>query len=170
MKKMNRLPAMILVALLLFVTAGASVAEDHPVKVVRLGTSGYTMEAYESLTEEAFPEESASNGMMSYLRDDEIGLILEVYQYGKQDYPGTLADFVEQDAKRYGGANVIRNGEINGLNAGWYDISDPEGDFRITYLFLEDEAQYLVIGYIAETDNAWDEMRLILDSLKRTDE
>ena len=65
---------------------------------------------------------------------------------------------------------MIPNGEINGLNAGWYEISDPEGDFRITYLFLEDEAQYLVIGYIAETDDAWDEMRLILDSLKRTDE
>ena len=170
MKKMNRLPAIILIALLLLATAGASVAEENPVKTVWLGTSGYTMEAYESLTEEAFSEESASNGMTSYLRDDEIGLIIEVYQYGKQDHPGTLADFVEQDAKRYSGTNVTPNGEINGMNAGWYEISDPEGDFRITYLFLEDEAQYLVIGYIAETDDAWDEMRLILDSLKRTDE
>ena len=170
MKKRNRLPLLAMMILMLTTASCASSAEEKPVRLLRLGTSALTMEARESLTEEAFSEESALSGMTAYLHDDETGLILEVYQYSREAYPGPLEAFVEQDAQRYGGVRVVRDGEINGIHAGWYEITDEAEEFRITYLFLEDTGDFIVIGYMIETDDAADEIKWMLDSLKRSGE
>ena len=145
--------------------AGGAAAEEIPVRVYRPAGSSITMEVYETLEEKTVPEKSAANGMVAYLTDDDTGLLLEIYRYSMQDGPWSLADFVEQDAARYGGTGVVTDGDINGLNAGWYDLADPESDFRITYLFLEEETGCLVIGYVMNTDEAVDELKQILDSL-----
>ena len=153
------------IASLLLTVVCSAAAEE--VRIYQPGTSPWSFEIPESLMETELPEGSVESGMVAYLADPGTGLCIEIYQYSKEDKPDTLEAFVEQDAAQYGGTKVVPVGECWGLTAGWYDITDPEGQYTIEYLFLEEEAGYLVIGYTMNSDDAADEILAILKTLKR---
>lgn len=164
MKKTVRLLMLAMVAALAF---SAAAAEENPVRVYQPDASAYSFEIPESLTEEALPEDAAESGMVAYLADPGTGLCVEIYRLDKAGK--SLEAFVEEDAATYGGTNVVPAGEYLGLTAGWYDITDPEGQYRIQYLFLDDGDCWLVLGYTLNSDEAADEIYAILQTLKRSD-
>lgn len=164
MKKTVRLLAMAVIAAL---AVSAAAAEEEPVRVYQPAASAYSFEIPESLMEEELPEGAAESGMATYLADPGTGLCIEIYRLDREGK--TLEAFVEEDAAKYGGTDVVPVGEFRGLTAGWYDIADPDGQYRIQYLFLEDGDSWLVIGYTLNSDEAADEIFAVLNTLKRID-
>ena len=167
MSRMLRRLTAICLAAMAALAVSAAAAEENPVRVYQPAGSVYSFEIPESLQEEALPEDAAESGMAAYLADPGTGLCVEIYRLDRGDE--SLEAFVEADAAKYGGTDVVPAGEICGLTAGWYDIADPEGEYRIQYLILEDGESWLIIGYTLNSEAAADEISAVLQTLKRSD-
>ena len=163
MSRMLRQLAAICVAVL----ALSAAAAEEPVRVYQPADSAWSFEIPESLQEEALPEDAAKSGMIAYLTDPGTGLCVEFYRLDRGEE--SLESFVEEDAAKYGGTDVVPAGEICGLTAGWYDIADPDGLYCVEYLILEDGGSWLVIGYTLNSEEAADEIFAILRTAKRAE-
>lgn len=167
MKKTIRGLVLVICATLLMVPHGV-LSEEGDAGVYRLGTSCFTMEIPEGMEEGELPEEAAAGGMVAYLYDLDAGLFVDVFQYSREEFPGTLAEFVEQEAAKDGGTEIVPIGEINGFPAGWFTIpgltEDPEGSTFC--LVLEDEANFAEIRFFGSSAAASDEIQAILESFR----
>lgn len=161
---MKKLFALVLCLILL---AACAVAEEAATKPLRLGTSAYAVEIPESYVEGERTEEDIEDDMVAYLMSPDSLLDFDVYQFSKDGYPDTLAAFVEQEAAEYEAAEVVTDGSINGIDAGWYRATETYEDQEyatLTYV-LEDGDQYVELAFWLDGETAEEEAQAIINTL-----
>ena len=161
---MNR--KIIALALCLVLLAVCAVAEGGT-KTFRLGTSVYTIEIPESFVEGELTQEDIADDMVAYMHSEDTLLDFDVYQFSKEGYPDTLAEFVAQEAAEYEAAEVVADGEINGIAAAWYRaVETYEGQEYATLTYaLEDGDQYVEIAFWLDGDASESEALAIIETL-----
>ncbi len=163
---MKRSLIIIALALCLALLAACAVAETGT-KVFQLGTSVYTVEIDESFVEGERSEEDIQDDMVAYMQSPNTLLDFDVYQFSKEGYPDTLAEFAAQEAEDYGAVEVVTDGEINGIAAAWYravEAYDDQEYATLTYV-LEDGDEYVEITFWLDGEDAEQEAQAIIETL-----
>lgn len=160
----RRIIALLLCLMLL---AACAAAEAAGTKTFRLGTSAYTIEIPEDYVEGERTVEDIEDDMVAYLQSPESLLDFDVYQFSKDGYPGALADFTAEEAAEYEAAEVVTDGEINGIAAAWYRATETyEGQTYATLTYvLEDGDDYVEIVFWLDGDSAEEEAQAIIATL-----
>ncbi len=161
---MNR--KIIALALCLMLLAACAFAEAGT-KVFQLGTSAYTIEIAESFEEGELTEEDIADDMVAYLESPDTLLDFDVYQFSKEGCPDTLAAYVEAEAAEYKATEVVADGEINGIAAGWYraeEVYEGKTYATLTYV-MEDGGNYVEIAFWLDGEDAEAEAQAIINTL-----
>ena len=139
MKKINRFLILVLCAALM--TAGyGTAAEEAGKRVFRPGTSSFAFEIPETVAEGEVTEEAAAFGMVAYLYDLDAGLFMEIYQYDKENNPADIEAFVEQEATKYGGEDVVKLGDTNKILSGWFYVrGTPDNPEEVNFCLILDD-------------------------------
>ena len=157
----------IVLTLCLALLAACAVAETTGTKTLQLGTSAYTIEIPESFVEGEVTEEDMTDDMVAYMQSPETELDFDIYQFNKEGYPETIAEFVAEEADEYEAVEVVTDGEINGIAAAWYravENFDGQEYNTLTYV-LEDGDDYVEIAFWLDGDTAEEEAKAIMDTL-----
>ena len=168
MKQNKRIAALALCVALLLAVAGCAFAEAGATRSFQLGTSGYSIEIPDSFTEGELTREDIADDMVAYMLSPDTLLDFDVYQFGKEDVPEKLADYVEYEAEEYEAFEIVTDGEINGIAAGWYLASElyaGEDYITATYI-LEDGDEYVEVVFWLDGEEAVDQAQAIIDTLK----
>ena len=158
----------IIVLILCFALLTAcAVAEAAGTKVFQLGTSAYTIEIADSFVEGELNEEDIKDDTVAYMHSPDTLLDFDVYQFSKEGYPDQLADFVAQEAAEYNAAEIVTDGDVNGIAAGWYRATETyEGQEYTTLTYvLEDGDDYVEIAFWLDGDTAEQEAQAIIGTL-----
>ena len=158
----------IALALCLLLAMGAALAETAAgTKVVRLGTSVYTVEIPESYVEGEITEEDMADDMVAYMESPDSLLDFDVYQFDKEGYADKLADFARDEAEEYTATEVVTDGKVNGIDVAWYRaVETYEGAEYTTLTYvLEDGNQYVEIAFWLDGESAEREAQAIIDTL-----
>ena len=144
-----------------------AVAETAGTKVFQLGDSVYTVEIPESFVEGERTEEDIADDMVAYMHSPETLLDFDVYMFDKEGYPETIAEFVAQEAAEYKAVEVVTDGKVNGIDAGWYRATESyEGkDYTTLTYVLEDGVHYVEIGFWLDGETAEEEAQAIINTL-----
>lgn len=161
---MKKLFALVLCLILL---AACAVAEEAATKTLRLGTSAYAVEIPESYVEGERTEEDIEDDMVAYLMSPDSLLDFDVYQFSKEGYPETLAEFVTEEAAEYEAVEVVTDGEINGIAVAWYLAVETYEDEEYTTLTfaLEDGDDYVEIAFWLDGETAEEKAQAIINTL-----
>lgn len=161
----RKIIGMILCLALLAMCAAA--AETIGTKVYQLGTSAYTVEIPDSFVEGERTEEEIKDDMVAYLHSPDTLLDFDVYQFSKEGYPEKLADYAAQEAAEYETAEIVTDGDINGIAAAWYRAAETYEGRQYTTLtyILEDGGDYVEIVFWLDGDSAEEEALAIIDTL-----
>lgn len=162
---MNR--KLIALILCLALLGACALAEAAATKVFQLGTSAYTIEIPESYAEGELTEEDVADDMVAYLLSPDSLLDFDVYQFSKEGYPDSLADFAAQEAAEYAAAEVVTDGEINGIAAAWFRATETFDGLEyatLTYV-LEDGGDYVEIAFWLDGEDAEAQAQAIIDTL-----
>lgn len=154
-------------ALCLMLLAVCAVAEAGGTQTFRLGTSAYTIEIADSFVEGERSEEDIKDDMVAYMQSPDTLMDFDVYQFSKEGYPDTLAEFAAQEAAEYQAAEVVTDGEVNGIAAAWYRATETyEGQeySTLTYV-LEDGGDYVEIAFWLDGETAEAEAQAIMNTL-----
>ena len=162
---MNR--RILALALCLMLLTACALAEAAGTKVYRLGTSAYTIEIPDSFTEGELTEEEIKDDQVAYMHSPDTLLDFDVFQFSREGYPDTLAEFVAQEAAEYNAAEIVTDGDVNGIAAGWYRATenyDGQDYTTLTYA-LEDGDDYVEIAFWLDGETAEAEARAIMETL-----
>ena len=157
----------IALALCLLLPVVCAVAEAADTQVYQLGTSVYTIEIPASFVEGERTEEDIADDMVAYMQSPDTLLDFDVYQFGKEDYPETLAAFIEEEAAQYEAAEIVTDGNINGIDIAWYRATeeyDGQSYTTLTYA-LEDGDDYVEIAFWLDGEDAEAEAQAIIETL-----
>ena len=138
---------------------------------VRLGGSPYYVFCSASFREGGMTSADVAEGQVGYWRSDETLLDFDVYQFDKEGLPERLEDYVAGEAARYHADEVVTDGEINGIPAGWYRaVENWEGkDYRTLTCALDAGDKYVEIVFWLDGLTAEAEADAILLSLWKDD-
>lgn len=134
---------------------------------LQFGTSGYFIVVPDSYVAGELTEEDIADDMVAYMLSPDSLLDFDIYQFSKEGYPETLAEFVMQEAEEYGAFSIASQTEINGIPAGMYMAKETYEDKEYTtatYAF-EDGDQYVEIVFWLECEDAVKEADEIINSL-----
>ena len=157
----------ITLTLCLALLAICAVAETTGTKVFQLGDSVYTVEIPETFVEGEMTEEDIADDMVAYMHSPDTLLDFDVYMFDKAGYPDTIAEFVAQEAAEYEAAEVVTDGDVNGIDAGWYRATETyEGKEYTTLTYvLEDGVHYVEIAFWLDGETAEAEAQAIISTL-----
>jgi hypothetical protein len=152
------------IALLMMTCA---VAETTGTKVIQLGTSSYTLTIPEHFVEGGLTDKEIADDMIAYFHSPETLMDFDVYQFSKEKYDATLAEFVKKEAAEYKASEVVTDGEINGIAAAWYRaVENYKGeDFNTLTYALEDGGDYVEIAFWIDGETAEEEIQAIMNTL-----
>ena len=105
--------------------------------------------------------------MVAYLHSPDTQLDFDVYQFSKDGYPEVLADYTEQEAGEYNAAEIVTDGNINGIDAAWYraeETYDGQEYETLTYV-LDGGDEYVEIVFWLDGESAQAEADQIMNSL-----
>ena len=147
--------------------AACAVGEVTGTKVFQLGTSVYTIEIPDSFVEGERTEAETRDDMVAYMHSPNTLLDFDVYYFSKAGYPDTLAAFIEKEAADYKANEVVTDGNINGIDIGWYRaVETYEGQEYNTLTYaMEDNGSYVEIAFWLDGDNAETEAQTIINTL-----
>lgn len=154
------------IVLCLALLAACAVAEAAT-KTYQLGTSSYTIEIPESYVEGERTEEDAADDMVAYLESPDTLLDFDIYQFSKEGYPDTIAEFAEAEGAEYEATEIVTDGEINGIAAAWYRATETYEDqsyATLTYV-LEDGDDYVEITFWLDGEDAEAQAQAIMATL-----
>ena len=141
--------------------------EAQEARVLQLGSSVYTIEIPDSFEEGERTEEDIRDDMVAYLHSPDTQLDFDVYQFSKEGYPEVLADYTEQEAGEYNAAEIVTDGNINGIDAAWYSAEetyDGQEYETLTYV-LDGGDEYVEIVFWLDGESAQAEADQIMNSL-----
>lgn len=156
----------IALALCLALLAVCAVCEAAT-KALPLGTSAYTLEIPAGYEEGELTEEDIADDMVAYLLSPDSLLDFDVYQFAKEGYADTIAEFAAEEAAEYEATEVVTDGEINGIAVAWYRaVETYEGEEYTTLTYvLEDGDDYVEITFWLDGDTAEAEAQAIMSTL-----
>lgn len=131
-------------------------AEAAQTMELRLGTSPFVMTVPASFTEGEMTEEDIADDQVAYYWSEDTLVDFDVYQFSKEGYPDTLADFVTQEAAEYNASEIVTDATINDIPVGYYrSVEESEGVSYnvITYAF-EGDGEYVEVAFWLDGDNA----------------
>lgn len=165
MKRNRTIAALILCLALLAMCAAA--AETAGTKVFRLGESVYTIEIPESFEEGELTEEDKADDMVAYMQSPDTLVDFDVYMFSKDGYPEDLAEFVADEAETYEAVEVVTDGDINGIAAGWYRAVETfdGAEYTVVTYVLEDGDNYVEIAFWVDGENAEQQIQDMINSL-----
>ncbi len=136
-------------------------------QLLRLGTSGYAIVVDESFEAGELTEEDIADDMVAYFRSPNTLLDFDVYQFSKEGYPETIAEFVRQEAKEYDAWIIAEDMEINGIPGGMYKTTETyDGkEYSTATYVLEDGDQYVEITFWLDGEEAEFEAMEIIGTL-----
>lgn len=130
--------------------------EAAQTKEVRLGTSPFVITVPDSFQEGELREEDIADDAVAHYRSDDTALDFDVYQFSKEGYPDTLADFITQEAAEYNATEIVTDAVINDIPVACYrSVEENDGALYdvITYAF-EGEGEYVEVAFWLDGDGA----------------
>ncbi|MBQ9521424.1 MAG: hypothetical protein IJR72_02510 [Oscillospiraceae bacterium] len=150
-------------------TVNEDAAEVTQTMELRLGTSPFVITVPDSFKEGELTEEDIADDEVAYYLSDDMLLDFDVYQFSKEGYPDTLADFVTQEAGEYNATEIVTDATVNDIPVGYYrsvEESDGVSYNVITYAF-EGEGEYVEIAFWLDGDNAEEIAADIINTLRK---
>ena len=136
-------------------------------KTLQLGTSSFTIEIPESYEEGELSEEDTRKSLVAYMKSKEFDMDFDVYQFGKEGLPETIAELAEEEAKEYDTYEIETDLEINGIDVVYCRAVEPyEGkDYDTITYYLDDGDTYLEVEFWLDGDIAEDLSDMIISTL-----
>lgn len=163
--KLGRMTVAMLLCLALLAVCAA--AETADMQLYRLGTSGYTIVIPASYVENMLSEEEIEDDMVAYMSSPDSMMDFDVYMFNKEGYADTIAEYTAEEAVEYDAFEIVTDGSINGIEAGWYrskeSYEDEEFD-TLTYVLLDGE-NYVEIDFWMEGDTTDADVQAIINTL-----
>ena len=122
-------------------------------KQVQLGDSSFTLDVPEDFVPGGMTLVDEDEDFMDYYYSESTDLDFDVYQFGKEGLPDTLAEYADQEASEYVAEDAAATvEEINGVPAAWYRaVEEDEG------------VQYDTLTYILDAGDSYVEVVFWLD-------
>lgn len=144
-------------------------AETDGTYALQLGTSAFYMNVPEGFVPGEMTEEDIADDQVGYYYSSSTLLDFDVYQFKREgDYPDQLEEYVEWEAIGYEGVSeLVTNGEINGVPAGWYRTVEQyeEAEYNTVTYVLEDGDDFVEVVFWLDGDNADEEAAAIISTL-----
>ncbi len=104
--------------------------------------------------------------MVAYMLSPDTPMDFDVYQFSKEGYPDSLADYAAQEAAEYE-ATEVETGEVNGIAAAWYRATEAFDGLEYTTLtyVLEDGDDYVEIAFWLDGEDAEAQAKAIIETL-----
>ena len=147
----------------------APVEEAAETKTLQLGTSAFSLTIPAYFTEGEVTDEDREDDQVAYYLSDATLIDFDVYQFSKEGYPDTLAEFVTEEAADYNASEIVTDAEINGIAVGYYrsvEAFEDEEYNVITYAF-EDNGEYVEVAFWLDGDTAEAEVDAIINTLTK---
>ena len=124
-------------------------------KQVQLGDSPFTLDVPEDFVTGGMTLADEDEDFMDYYCSEATDLDFDVYQFGKEGLPQTLAEYAQQEALEYAAEDAqVTVDEINGVPAAWYRaVEEDEG------------VQYDTLTYILDAGDSYVEVVFWLDGV-----
>ena len=81
-------------------------------RLLRLGSSLFAVSIPTSFVTGELTEEDIADDQVAYYHSDETLLDFDIYQFSKEGYPDTLAEFVTAEAAEYDAAEIVTDAEL----------------------------------------------------------
>ena len=163
--KLSRMTVAMMLCLALLAVCAA--AETTDMQLYRLGTSGYTIEIPASFVEDVLTEDDIADDMVAYMSSPDTLMDFDVYMFSKEGYPDTIAEYTAEEAAEYDAFEIVTDGNVNGIEAGWYrakeSYEDEEFD-TLTYVLMDGE-DYVEISFWLDGETAEAEVEAIMNTL-----
>ena len=147
-----------------------SEGEGASTRVLRLGTSPFTIVVPASFTEGEMTQEDIEDDQVAYYYSNETLLDFDVYQFSKDGYPNDLAIYAEEESSGYNSVSeLVTDGEINGVPAAWYrTVEEYQGaSFNTLTYILDGGDEYVDVCFWLDGDTADAEAEAIIRTLSR---
>ena len=164
MKRNHLIFVLCLSVITLFIATGMAAGT----KTFNLGTSSFTIEILESYVEGERTQEDIADDMVAYMKSADTLLDFDVYQFSKEGYPDTLAGFATQEGGKYKATEIKTDDKIGDIPVAWYravETFDGQQYNTITYI-IEDGNDYLEVSFWLDGENAEQEAKAIIETLK----
>ena len=139
-------------------------------RVLRLGTSPFTIVVPAGFTEGEMTQEDIEDDQVGYYYSNETLLDFDVYQFSKDGYPNDLATYTEEETSGYNSVSeLVTDGEINGVPAAWYRTVEEyqNAAFNTLTYILDGGDEYVEVCFWLDGDTADDEAKAIIRTLGR---
>ncbi|MBR4210771.1 MAG: hypothetical protein IKR84_00060 [Oscillibacter sp.] len=136
-------------------------------RLLRLGSSLFAVTIPKSFVTGELTEDDLADDQVAYYHSEETLMDFDVYQFSKEGYPDTLAEFVTAEAAEYNATEVVTDAELNGIAIGYYRSVEKSGGVSynvITYAF-EDNGEYVEMAFWLDGDTAEEEANAIIHTL-----
>ena len=138
-------------------------------RTISLGSSAFSLTIPADFTEGEMTDEEIADDQIAYYRSEATLMDFDVYQFSKEGYPDTLAEFVAAEAADYDGTDIVTDAEINGITVASYrSVEESEGVSYnvITYAF-EDNGEYVEVAFWLDGLTAEAEADAIISTLSK---
>lgn len=141
---------------------------DASTKVLRLGTSPFTIVVPVSFVEGEMTQEDIEDDQVGYYYSNETMLDFDVYQFSKDGYPNDLAIYTDEEISGYNSVSeLVTDGEINGVPAAWYRTVETyqDAEFNTLTYILDGGDEYVEVCFWLDGENADAEAKAIINTL-----
>ena len=141
---------------------------DASTKVLRLGTSPFTIVVPVSFVEGEMTQEDIEDDQVGYYYSNETLLDFDVYQFSKDGYPNDLAIYTDEEISGYNSVSeLVTDGEINGVPAAWYRTVETyqDAEFNTLTYILDGGDEFVEVCFWLDGENADAEAKAIINTL-----
>ena len=144
-------------------------AAQTETRVLQLGTSAFSVTIPSYFIEGEVTDEDRADDVVAYYRSDDTLMDFDVYQFSKEGYADTLAEFVTAEAADYNASEVVTDAEINGIAVGYYrSVEESDGtEYNVITYALEDGDEYVEVVFWLDGDTAEAEADAIINTLAK---
>lgn len=124
-------------------------AVKEETQTIKLGSAPYSIITSMGFASKELNEEEKADSMVAYYSDEEKGVDFDVYQFSKDGYGDTIADYIDSQAEEHSATEVVAESEINGIETGYFcytEQEDGEKSYITTYV-LQDGDNYIEISF-----------------------
>ena len=138
-------------------------------KTIQIGASAFSLAIPAHFPEGELTQEDIEDDTVAYYRSDETLMYFDLYQFSKEGYPDTLAEFVAQEAAEYNASEIVTDAEINGIPVGYYrSVEESDGvEYNVITYAFEDNGEYAEVAFWLDGDTAQAEADAIINTLSK---
>ena len=135
-------------------------------KVLRLGTSVYTIVVDEGYAEQELTADEIAEGIVAYVENPGDPLDFDVFQFSKEGYPEDLKECMTQESEKHDASGYGMMG-VNGIDMGWYRAEATyEGEvYETSNYLLDNGVEYVQVRFWLDGDNAESRAEDIMETI-----